>query len=173
MLQSMGSQRVGRLNDWTTTILPKQYLVLGLIENPWTSFVLLTSYHVYFQLPRWLSGKESACQCRRPRFNPWVEKIAWRRKWPPTPVFLLGNPMDRGAWQAPVCGVTESDTNEYTHIWMFISFPTNGVKACYWLARRCNPYVDLPRIEPRCLAPRADCLPSEPPGKLYVELPYT
>ena len=22
----------------------------------------------------------------------------WRRKWQPTPVFLLGNPMDRGAW---------------------------------------------------------------------------
>ena len=24
---------------------------------------------------RWLSGKESACQCRRSRFNPWVGKI--------------------------------------------------------------------------------------------------
>ena len=29
-------------------------------------------------------------QCRRPRFNPWVGKIPWRRKWPPTPVFLPG-----------------------------------------------------------------------------------
>ena len=27
-------------------------------------------------------------QCRRPRFNPWVRKIRWRRKWQPTPVFL-------------------------------------------------------------------------------------
>ena len=26
--------------------------------------------------------------CRRPRFIPWVRKIAWRRKWQPTPVFL-------------------------------------------------------------------------------------
>ena len=26
-------------------------------------------------LPRWLSGKESACQCRRCRFDPWVRKI--------------------------------------------------------------------------------------------------
>ena len=36
-------------------------------------------------------GKKSACQCRtykRPRFNPWVRKIPWRRKWQPTPVFL-------------------------------------------------------------------------------------
>ena len=39
---------------------------------------------------RWLSGKESACQCRRHRFNPWVGKIPWRRKWQPTPVFLPG-----------------------------------------------------------------------------------
>ena len=23
-------------------------------------------------------------------FNPWVAKIPWRRKWPPTPVFLPG-----------------------------------------------------------------------------------
>ena len=41
-------------------------------------------------LPWWLSGKESACQCRRHRFNPWVRKIPWGRKWWPTLVFLLG-----------------------------------------------------------------------------------
>ena len=29
-------------------------------------------------------------QHRRPGFNPWVEKIPWRRKWLPTPVFLPG-----------------------------------------------------------------------------------
>ena len=26
----------------------------------------------------------------RPRFDPWVGKIPWRRKWQPTPVFLPG-----------------------------------------------------------------------------------
>ena len=44
-------------------------------------------------LPRWLSGKESACQCRRHQrcgFNPWVRKIPWRRKWQPTPVVFPG-----------------------------------------------------------------------------------
>ena len=30
------------------------------------------------------------CQCRRPGFDPWVQKILWRRKWQPTPVFLPG-----------------------------------------------------------------------------------
>ena len=29
-------------------------------------------------------------QCKRPRFNPWVRKIPWRREWQPTPVFLTG-----------------------------------------------------------------------------------
>ena len=27
---------------------------------------------------------------RRCKLRPWVEKIPWRRKWQPTPVFLLG-----------------------------------------------------------------------------------
>ena len=41
-------------------------------------------------LPRWLSGKEYVCQCRRCRFSPLVGKIPWRRKWQPTLVFLPG-----------------------------------------------------------------------------------
>ena len=40
--------------------------------------------------PGGASGKEPACQCRRSRFNPWVRKIPWRRKWQPTPVFSPG-----------------------------------------------------------------------------------
>ena len=43
-------------------------------------------------LSRWLSGKESGCQCRRLGFDPWVRKIPWRRKWQPTAVFLPGEP---------------------------------------------------------------------------------
>ena len=40
--------------------------------------------------PRWLSGQESASQWRKCRFNSWVRKILWRRKWQPTPEFLPG-----------------------------------------------------------------------------------
>ena len=39
------------------------------------------------------SGREPACQCRRHkkhRFDPWVGKILWRRKWQPTLVFSPG-----------------------------------------------------------------------------------
>ena len=38
-------------------------------------------------LPWGLSGKESACQCRRPGFDPWFGKILWRREWLSTPAF--------------------------------------------------------------------------------------
>ena len=44
-------------------------------------------------LPGWHSGKESTCQCRRCRrgkFDPWIRKTPWSRKWQPTPVFLPG-----------------------------------------------------------------------------------
>jgi len=61
--------------------------------------------------PRGASGKEPACQRRRHKklkFDPWVGKIAWRRSWQPTPVFLPGDPMDRGAWWATVHRVIKS-----------------------------------------------------------------
>ena len=44
-------------------------------------------------LPRWHSGKESTCQCRRYKrcgFDPSVGKSPWRRKGQATPVFLPG-----------------------------------------------------------------------------------
>ena len=34
--------------------------------------------------------KESACQCRRHWFDPWVGKIPLGRKWQPIPVLLPG-----------------------------------------------------------------------------------
>ena len=33
---------------------------------------------------------------RRLKFDPWVKKIPWRRKWQPTPVFLPGKPHGQG-----------------------------------------------------------------------------
>ena len=61
---------------------------------------------------QWLKKKKKkiCLQCRRPRLDPWIGKIPWRRKWLPTPVFLPGNAMDRGAWWSTVHGVTKSWT---------------------------------------------------------------
>ena len=44
-------------------------------------------------LPRWHSGKEYTCRCRRCKrcgFSFWVERMPWRRNWQPTPVLLPG-----------------------------------------------------------------------------------
>ena len=70
-------------------------------KEPMSAFTLCIAKHSYLyqvvpwfdQYPRWFSGKESTCQCRKARrrgFSPWVRKILWRRKWLPTPVFLPG-----------------------------------------------------------------------------------
>ena len=46
-----------------------------------------------YRVPRWFSGKESACQCRIHGFDPWVRKIPWRRKRQPHSNIL--------AWEIP------------------------------------------------------------------------
>ena len=53
-----------------------------------------------------LSGKESACQCRIRRLDPWVRKIPWSRKWQPTLISLPHKP-HRGDWWATVHGVAK------------------------------------------------------------------
>ena len=80
-------------------------------------------------LPRWCSGKESSCQCRRHVFDFWVGITPWRRKWLPTLVFLPG----KFHGQRSLVGYSswlhkESDTieNADTHI------PTgNALKSCF------------------------------------------
>ena len=62
--------------------------------------------------PGGTSGEESAFQfkrCKKHRFNPWVRKIPWRRKWQPTPVFLPGKFHGQRSL-ATVHGVTNSQT---------------------------------------------------------------
>ena len=69
--------------------------------------------HLFLGLPRWQSGKEFICQFRRCRFDPWVRKISWNRKWQPTPAFLPGKSHGQRslAGYSP-WGRKESDTTE-------------------------------------------------------------
>ena len=70
-------------------------------------------FTMYQGLPRWLSGKESACKCTRCGFDPWVRKIPWRRKWQPTPVFLPEKSRgQRSLADYSTKGHRESDTTE-------------------------------------------------------------
>ena len=88
-------------------------------QNDFTALLLFfKQYHeLVGGFPVGTSGKESTCQCRRHkrgRFEPWVGKIPWRRKWQPTSVSLprkfhgQRSPVDCSPWSC-----RESDTTEY------------------------------------------------------------
>ena len=64
------------------------------------------------QVAQWLNKKKKkiCLQCRRHRFNSWVRRSPGEESSNPLQYFSLGNPMDRGAWWAPVHGVTKSQT---------------------------------------------------------------
>ena len=103
-----GRQRMRQLDGITDSMhrsLSKlQELVMG--REPWHAAVhgehgydwatglnwlsTLTGSNVWYRLAWWPSGKESACQCKRRGFYPWILKIPWKRKWQPAPVFLPG-----------------------------------------------------------------------------------
>ena len=69
-------------------------------------------------LPGAVSGKESTCQCRRLkrcRFDPWVRKTPWRRKWQSTPVLWPGEFHRQKTLVSCPRGTKESDMPKYTH----------------------------------------------------------
>ena len=71
--------------------------------------------------PSGSDGKEFACQCRRPGFDPQVGKIPWRREWQPTPVFLPGEFHGQrtlegyNPWGHKESDTTEQPTHTHTH----------------------------------------------------------
>ena len=131
ILQSMGSQRV--IHDWASEQQKQICTLLKLFQKSTDKGKLShTLYETIITLTskpdkdtrkkkkrklkaninnkgllRWLSGKESACQCRRYRFNPWVRKISRRRKWKPNYYTCFENSMDGGAWQGVIHGNTK------------------------------------------------------------------
>ena len=60
------------------------------------------------------NSKESACQFRRPKRDsgliPQLKRSPGGGNGTPLRYSCLGNPMDRGTWQATVHGVTKSQT---------------------------------------------------------------
>ena len=85
-------------------------------------YVSIIYLSISFGLPRWLSGKESTCQCRRHRrcgFNPWVGKILWSRKWQPTPVFLPG----KSHGQRSLVGYSPSSPTGVARLWLNLPEP--------------------------------------------------
>ena len=54
--------------------------VIGQAHLPYWTLISFP-VHLSWGFPGSSHGKESACRCRRPRFNPCVWKIPWRREW--------------------------------------------------------------------------------------------
>ena len=76
---------------------------LNKMRTVFVTSIFFYIFNLYLGFPGGSVVKESTCQCRRHkrcRYDPWVQKIPWSRKWQPTPVFLPGE--YRGAWQATV-----------------------------------------------------------------------
>ena len=74
---------------------------------------VLTAPNSVCGLPRWLSGTEFACQCRRCQrcgFSLWWGKSHGGEDGNPLQYFCLGNFKDREAWWATVHGVAKSQT---------------------------------------------------------------
>ena len=71
-------------------------------------------------------GKRVCLQCERPGFDPWVGKIALRRKWHPTPVLLPWKSHGRRSLvQATIHGVAKSRArlSDFT-FFLSLSLPT-------------------------------------------------
>ena len=67
------------------------------------------------------NGKETACQCRRPGFNPCVGKMSWTRAWQPSPGFLPGESHgQRSLAGYSLWGHKESDTTEVTYHGLYL-----------------------------------------------------
>ena len=72
--------------------------------------VIWEMHAIIIRLSRWLSGKESACQAGDTGSIPGSGRCAGEGNGNPLQYICWENPMDRGAWQAIVHGVTKSWT---------------------------------------------------------------
>ena len=96
--------------------------------------------------PGGASGKEPACQFRRHGFDLWIGKVAWRKKWQPTPVFLPGESHGQRSLEGySPWGCEESDMAEVTehncshHLCPYVTIRGNacflkcaGPPSCQW-----------------------------------------
>ena len=75
------------------------------------------------ELPCGSDSKSVCLQCQRPRFNTWVRKMPWRRKWQPNLVLLPGkfhgwrNLIGYSPWDCK-----ESDTTSLSLSWKYKRF---------------------------------------------------
>ena len=133
--------------------------------------ILYRSLFWHLELPRRFSGKESSCQCRRYRFDPWVGKIPWRRKWQnPLQYSCWENSMDRGAGGYSPRDHKESDTTEWLSIHSHTRDKIENVSENLHITYSCfkknmhiyeytgmHTHTNLNKITPRCTKQNLPC----------------
>ena len=89
-----------------------------------------------FGLPRGSNGKESASNEGglgaipvRPRVNPWVRKIRWRREWQPTPIFLPGE----SPWTEEPGGIQSRGSQRVRQGWATNTFTLPSFPLFYFI----------------------------------------
>ena len=84
---SRKSNRINKIprSNYTKVMIYKNSSQSHSVYQKWTSVIW------NLMLSRWCNGKEYIChrsRCNRHRFNLWVRKIPWNRKWQPILIFL-------------------------------------------------------------------------------------
>ena len=107
-----------------------------------SAWYFILSYWDISELPWWLSGKESACQCKTRKFNQWIGMIPRRRAWQPTPVFLPGEFHGQSSlesyspWALKESGTTEWLILYFQTILMLMSKPHSEFLKCLGIGNR-------------------------------------
>ena len=92
------------------------------------------TFSCFMGFPGGSDSKESACQGRKPAFDPWIRKIPWRREWLPTPVFLPGECYGQRSLVGYIPrGCKESDTTEWITLSCCFSPPSFWHQLCWQL----------------------------------------
>ena len=124
-----------------------------------------------FNFPGGSDGKSVCLQFRRPKFTPWMGKIAWRKKWQPTLLLLPGKSHGRRSlvgyrpW-----GHKELETTERLHFiftsWFSKVFPRTGV--CWFPAHSSRFGINI--IRGSCLDPLKEAGLPVKIFQLYAEI---
>ena len=87
MVANLSSHKAGwdarwkEFSDWADKGQAVMTKLLALVDEDTAAFdKIMAAIGMPSGFPGGSDGKESACQCRRCGFDPWVRKIPWRRK---------------------------------------------------------------------------------------------
>ena len=133
LLPCPSSWKQGCNEHWGTRVSFNSGFLHGYAQQ-WDCWVIWQFYFQFFKesphcspfnktgdFPGGSDGKSICLQCGRPRFDPWVRKTPWRRKWQPTPILLPGKSLGRRSLvDCSPWGRKVSDTIERLHSLHFL-----------------------------------------------------